>query len=151
MNKILATILVICILCCCSKSSSELEFIKQSFNSNGITFDKHVKKCIIIPEGGCGGCIASGITFIKDNIDFFSSEQQDNLVIFTNIYSLKILKRNFEEDEWYNLNKIVDTDNLYTLTGDNSIYPLILILDNGDIINAMYQSPDSDAFSQIDI
>lgn len=72
-------------------------------------------------------------------------------MIFTNIYSLKILKRNFEEDEWYNLYKIVDTDNLYTLTGDNSIYPLILILDNGDIINAMYQSPDSDAFSQIDI
>lgn len=151
MNKIITIILTICTLCCCSQSSSELEYVRNFYNSNGITFDKCVKKCIIIPEGGCGGCIASGITFIKEYKDFFSSEQQENLVIFTSINSLKILKRNFEEDEWYNLNKIVDTDNLYTLTGDNRIYPLILTLDNGIIINAMFQSPGSDAFSQIDI
>lgn len=119
------------------------------FNKKGVHFDHNLKNCIIIPDAGCSGCISTGIFFVKKNISKLSKDQTSNVVIFTNVVSNKLLKRNFEKDEWEALNKMVDSTNMYHIEGANSIYPLILYLENGEILKAEVQSPKLDAFSNL--
>lgn len=136
-----------CSLFACNSKDREVNKIQNTFDQNGIAFEKELKICLIIPGAGCEGCIASGIFFLKQHLDAFSRNQEDNIVIFSSITSQKLLERNFENNEWLELNKIIDTDNDYIVCGEKRIYPLVLYLDNGKIIDYAYQSPDSDALN----
>ncbi|MDO5527545.1 MAG: hypothetical protein Q4F85_15845 [Prevotella sp.] len=135
-------------ICSCTVKQSEYDLVK-TFQDKGILYPKEVKTCIIIPEGGCGGCIAAGISFIQDNKSSFSKAQQNNVVVFTKIHSMKLLKRQLGDVTIESLNSIVDTMRIYSIDTKDGIYPIILYLDGGDIKSVDVASPKTDAFEQL--
>ena len=50
-----------------SCSDSDTTAIKSLYKTRGISFDTDIENCIILPEVGCGGCIAGGVYYILDN------------------------------------------------------------------------------------
>lgn len=117
---------------------------KKYFATEKINFDENLKCCLIIPGGGCSGCIASGISFLAFNRKYFSKDQSDNIVIFTSIVSLKVLKRNLNNIKFEDFNVVVDSLDRYTVNFKENIYPLIIYLNKGNIVKVETQSPDSD-------
>lgn len=117
--------------------------VTEYYRKNGVVFHPNLKLCIILPEVGCGGCIASGVDFFQRNKEKFQSTQEQNMIIFTSITSMKLLYRNLGIDSLNGYYSYLDKDNKYLVKGDNSIYPLILHLRLGQIVKAEYQSPYS--------
>ena len=132
-------------------TQSDTSDIRKLYKARDIYFDPDVENCIVLPEVGCSGCIAGGVYFILQHKDSFSPTQKKNLVIFTAINSRKVLFRDMEIKSENEMNCILDTLNQYLTDGDNKIYPLILKLDNGKIVQAHYQSPEAteDFFEKI--
>lgn len=122
---------------------------KEYFAKEQIKFNENLKHCLIIPGGGCAGCIASGIYFFDSNKRYFSKDQKDNIVIFTSINSLKVLKRNLNGMDFEKYNVVIDTLDKYTVDFKENIYPLILYLDKGEIVKADIQSPETDGLSDL--
>lgn len=122
----------------------------QEFQEKEIIFPPELKHCVIIPGGGCAGCIASGINFILANNSCFSCEQNENMVVFTNINSLKLLKRNLGKHKIEEFFNILDYDNNYYIEGPESIYPIIIYLNRGVIKHVDVQSPYNDAFKLLE-
>lgn len=134
-----------------SCSDNDTTDIIKLYRERGISFDTNIENCIILPEVGCSGCIAGGVFFILEHKDSFNPNQKKNLVIFTAINSKKVLFRDLEIKSTNDLNCIIDTLNDYLPIGDKKIYPLILKINQGEIIQAKYQSPESteDIFKNI--
>lgn len=149
------TFLLITILLSLSscKRDSETAEIRDLYNLRGITFDNETENIIVLPETGCGGCIAGGISFLLDNIDKFSCNQSKNLVVFTSIKSRKRLLRNLRYTSLDSLNCIVDSADIYKLESHNKIYPLAISVKDGVIQHAAFQSPQTkeDIFSQLNL
>ena len=124
--------------------------VEQYFLKENVEFAPTIKRILIIPGGGCPGCIASGIEFAKRNKEFFSKGQGQNLVIFTGIVSKKILYRRVNEEDLLQMNAMVDTANLYLVDFEAYEYPMILYMNNGEIVKAESQSPESDALKNLD-
>lgn len=154
MKTILYIITVIILLSgtiSCQKQDETTQLVVEEFKNKGIKFDPEEKLCIILPEVGCEGCIAAGVYFFLQHKESFLNTQKKNKIIFTSIRSKKLLLRNLEEDTLDKYNHILDTENKFLTTDNNSIYPLILILNQGNIVKAQYQSPHSeDIFTQIE-
>lgn len=143
--------LIFCAISSCNNDSVLTNRIKKLYNEREISFDKDVEICVVLPEVGCGGCIASGVFFILNNKAYFSSNQKKNQIVFTAIDSKKMLKREMEITHFDELNCIVDTTNKYLPKGNNKIYPLVLRLKNGQIEDAVLQSPESNAFENLNL
>lgn len=152
MNKIKFFIILtigILLFSCKGKDKSTKE-VEDFYSCNNIHFDKGLKVCVILPEVGCGGCIASGISFFQENKDYFLRNQNENRIIFTAIHSKKMLYRALGVNTLNEYNCLLDETNKFLVKGNNSIYPLILHLENGYIVKAEYQSPYStDLFSEL--
>ena len=82
--------------------------------------------------------------YLLEHKDSFSSNQKKNLVVFTAINSKKVLFRDLNIESQEELNCIVDMSNAFLPEGDERIYPLILKIRNGEIVEAAYQSPESE-------
>ncbi len=152
MNKIkFFVILTIGILLfSCKEKDKSTKEVEAFYSYNNIHFDKELKICVILPEVGCGGCIASGVSFFQENKDYFSRNQNKNRIIFTAIHSKKMLYRTLGVNSLNEYNCFLDETNKFLVKGNNSIYPLILYLENGYIVKAEYQSPYSkDLFSEL--
>lgn len=122
---------------------------KEYFAKEQIRFDENLRRCLIIPGGGCAGCIASGIYFFDFNKQHFSKSQKDNAVVFTSINSLKVLKRSLKGVDFADYNVVIDTLNRYTVDFKENIYPLIVYLDKGKIVKVDMQSPETDGLSYL--
>ena len=138
------------LICCKAPDSRTVETLKKHMKESRVDFDKTVKHCIIIPEGGCGECIASGISFVINHKEKFSLHQKENMVIFTNIGSLKLLKRAVGNDVFKSLNCIVDTTNVYLIRGEDEIYPMVIYLDKGKPTKVEFQSPEEDGLDNLE-
>ncbi|MCR4770147.1 MAG: hypothetical protein K5874_08075 [Bacteroidaceae bacterium] len=147
--KRLALMITILSVLGCADSDHETNYLREFFKDQHITFPKELKHCVIIPEGGCSGCIASGMGFISSNDSAFSINQKENKVIFTKVNSLKLLKRNLRGVSIDSLYSLVDKDNRYNVDKDYNIYPIIIYLSNGEITSVGIQSPNTDAFGQL--
>lgn len=93
----------------------------------------------IVPNQGCGDCIAS----VK-NFYFEHRNNQALKFIFTNVISFKDLKN---KDILESTNTILDKESsiLKLYPPDKKLYPCILELKDGKILNIYYQSPDENA------
>lgn len=132
----------------CSVRQSECDLVKI-FQDKGISFPKEAKTCVIIPEGGCDGCIAAGMSFIQENKSSFSCTQRNNIVAFTRIHSMKLLKRQLGDATIESMNSIVDTMGVFLIDTREGIYPIILYLDSGSVKSVDVASPKTDAFEQL--
>jgi len=119
------------------------------FDNKGITFHEDLKYCLIIPGGGCSGCIASGISFVKEMKEYFSINQNENAIIFTGIASNKILRRQLGGVTLDSMNVLIDTANVYTINTPDSRYPIVLYLKEGRVVRADKQSPESAALEEL--
>lgn len=134
--------------CSCSVRQTECDLVKV-FQDKSISFPKEAKTCVIIPEGGCGGCIAAGMSFIQENKSSFSCTQENNIVVFTRIHSIKLLKRQLGNVTIESLNSIVDTMGIFHIDTKERIYPIILYLDSASVKSVDVASPKTDAFEQL--
>ncbi len=137
-------IIISVLLISCEKKDGQLEQVKRLYAERGIVFDKEIETCLVLPEVGCGGCIAGGVNFLLDNKEKFSSKQKKNIVMLTAIHSKKLLYRNLEINSPDELNCIIDSGNKYLVKGHNKLYPMVLKLDNGNIESVEFQSPETD-------
>lgn len=151
MNKIVFLVLLIILNSCVNKDES-LQHVVDCYQKKNISFNEELEVCLVLPEVGCGGCIASGVFFFKENKEAFLNGQKKYLIIFTAIKSKKMLFRSLGVSSLEPYNCILDENNDYLVEGNNSIYPLVLYLKKGSIYKVEYQSPDSgDVFGKLKI
>lgn len=143
LKMFLLLIIELLLLSCTGQDRTTKEVADFYFQKN-ITFDKDLKICVILPEVGCGGCIASGVSFFQRNESRFLKSQNERMIIFTAIHSKKMLYRTLEMENLDKYNCHLDEKSEFLVLGNNSIYPLILRLENGIIVKAEYQSPYSE-------
>lgn len=75
----------------CSVRQTECDLVKV-FQDKGISFPQEAKTCVIIPEGGCGGCIARWhVVYPRKQIFFLLHTEVDVASPKTNTFEL--LKR----------------------------------------------------------
>lgn len=99
---------------------------------------------VILPGAGCHGCIQEGEFFMKENI-----ANPRILFVLTSISSLKILqqKTGIRIDEHANI--YIDRDNYFKIPTEHAIYPCIIQVKEGEILQHAFQSPKSTAFRTI--
>ena len=142
---------VMFLLSSCLMGDDTTKDVSAFFQKKGIVFEKELECCVILPEVGCAGCIASGVSFFLENKAFFANSQKKNLIVFTSVNSQKMLLRTLELDSLQDFYCHLDLKNDYSVDGDNSIYPLVLYLKNGKIVKAEFQSPYSgDVIEQLE-
>lgn len=127
---------------CGSKDQSESYLQKKLVNVSDINTYKYA---VILPSLGCQGCISTVEEFIKNNIN-----RTEVLFILTRIESLKMLQNKIGIDVNKHSNVLIDLENKFLITSDNSIYPIVLELEESTIKSLYYISPKADK-SLIDI
>jgi len=129
----------------CQKSDEQIE---SEFLSNAVDqfkIDNNIHWVVVLPGLGCHGCIQVAEAFMRDHI-----KNTKIIFILTNISSLKILqqKTGFKIEDHSNI--IVDRENIFKVPTKNGIYPCIIQLDDGKIINFEFQSPQNgNAFEKL--
>lgn len=146
---VFVSLLVSCIGNQSHEKSQIINVVQKHLKDNSISFDQNIRNCVIIPVGGCSGCIASGISFVRSHKDDFSDKQKENMLVFTNIFSKKKLKKQLGDISFNELNCIVDTSNTYLMHCNENIYPIILMLDNSELKDVKVQSPKEDGLYEI--
>lgn len=106
-------------------------------------FGSNTEVCLILPEVGCGDCIAGGLSFLMKNKDKFSKDQSKNKVIFTALTSIKMLKRELGDIDIKSLNCEIDSVNRFLLSPPDGLYPVIVYLKEGEIQNIDIQNPQN--------
>lgn len=128
----------------CQQEDKVTTMVTRHYQKRNMTFDKELEHCIILPEVGCEGCIASGVNFFLNNEKYFSNTQKKNMIVFTAVNSKKMLFRTLGITSLENYYCYLDLKNDYLVGGNQSIYPLVLHLKDGVIVKAEYQSPYSE-------
>ena len=128
----------------CTNSDNETKNVQIYYDLKGITFDRNLRTCLVLPEVGCGGCIDGAVYFLNKNKEFYRKEQRYNMFVLTAVTSPKMALRSLNEVSLEQYYCIWDSTNLYLSEGNNAIYPLLLYLKDGKIMKAQYQSPFTD-------
>jgi hypothetical protein len=103
---------------------------------------KQLKAIIILPNQGCDGCITEVEHFLINSFD----KCDNSIFILTKIVSHKILRQKLGDSIYYAANVYVDSTNFFSATSYKEvIYPAILYIKKGDIVDVKYQNPDSPA------
>lgn len=133
-------ILLIFLLLSCTADKGNFAFYLSPINKYQ---NKIVKNgaIVLVPGGGCTGCITGMETFIDTNYLLYPNV----VYVFTNIQSIKLLKLKlssvmFESSD----NIIVDLNNdFFNMADKNKIYPSVLHLKNMHVQKIDYISPES--------
>jgi hypothetical protein len=113
----------------CSKQQEWDQIEMTLYDVMGRKTAEQAKKIFLIPKVGCGGCIDNAVLFVKENIKVLG----DVHIIFTGIEDLKLLKLSLGS-EIYTLNNIyIDKNRAFENFKEVSIYPKIIIMDEGRI------------------
>lgn len=136
-------LIVILFLCLFIGTACSTRTKGDKFVTSGVMFDTEERVCLIIPEVGCGSCIAGGVVFLSENRHKFSRDQHRNKVVFTAITSMKMLRRSLNGINIDSLNCEIDSTNKYLLPEPDGLYPIALYIDNGEIKELDIQSPNN--------
>lgn len=117
----------------------EKEFLTNAIKQLNIT--SQCEWIVILPGLGCHGCIQEGEFFMKENI-----QNTNILFVLTNISSLKIFQQKTDIKINDYLNIYIDRNNHFKLPTKNAIYPCIIQMSGGKLLNYSFQSPTSAAF-----
>ncbi len=140
MLKITVTIILMFTLYSCNENAAFNNVINKVYNNADL---QNTDFIVIIPSAGCSGCILGVEDFYLNN-----KELSNIKYIFFNIISTKELKMKGINSSY---NTVLDTANIVmdAYPQNNKIYPCILELKKGKVINTYYQSPESNALDII--
>ena len=124
----------------CKKSVKDTETDNLTTSISKIQVNKQVKWIVILPGLGCHGCIQEGEAFMKKYV-----QNSRILFVLTKISSLKILQQKIGVQIKNYPNVYVDNDNSFNIHTDNSIYPCIVRIEDGKVIEHEFQSPKNGA------
>lgn len=99
---------------------------------------------VILPGLGCHGCIQDGEYFMQQNV-----ENPKIFYVLTNLSSLKIFQQKTGITIKDHPNIFVDRENLFVVPTNNSIYPCVIQLREGEIAEHTFQSPQTVIFQQL--
>lgn len=148
MNKIILIIgaffWLLCNSCCDSEKNVEEKKIAEMLSVLNVA--SKYDWVVILPGMGCHGCIVEGEYFMQQHVS-----DERILFVLTKISSLKILQQKTKIKFSDHSNVLIDKDNHYHLTINKSIYPCILEVKEGKLQSYKFQSPETNAFSELEL
>lgn len=129
-------ILLLLAITSCSKKQEEIEFDFLFEKVENFEVKKNIKWIVVLPGLGCKGCIQEAEEFMRNNV---SAKQV--LFVLTKVESLKLLQQKIGINIKEHNNIYIDKSDYFDLPTDNTIYPLIIELENNKMINYEFQSP----------
>jgi len=141
-HEFLPAFLILMVSCQQNTEKREKDVFTKAIEQ--LKIDSKYQWLVVLPGLGCHGCIQVGEDFMQNNI-----EDERILFVLTKVSSLKILQQKTEVriDEHNNI--LVDKDNLFQLPTNNTIYPCVIQMKNGNIFKHSFQSPYNDALRQL--
>ncbi len=140
-------LLVVCSTGCKEKTIKEKEadYVNEMVNNLPVERSQY-KWLVLLPGLGCHGCIQEAEMFMQQNIG-----NNNILFVLTKVESLKILQNKINIRLNEHSNVYLDKDNTIRIPSDNSIYPCIVQLKNGEPDNYQFQAPyNSQAFARLE-
>lgn len=140
-------LLLVCGMACKEKSVKEKEadYVHEIVNSLPVKKTQY-KWLVILPGLGCHGCIQEAEMFMQQNI-----ANSNILFVLTKVESLKILQNKIDIKLNEHPNVYLDKENTIRIPSDNSIYPCIVQLKDGEAVNYQFQAPyNSQAFARLE-
>lgn len=129
----------------CKKTDKERETESIKDGMEQLKLSEKTDWLVILPGLGCTGCIQEGEAFVKDNI-----ANPKIFFVVTKLQSLKILQQKIGTKIEGRPNVFIDTKSTFSIPTSNGIYPCIVQLENGKIIDHEFQSPrNGQAFEQL--
>ena len=125
-----------------SCSRTEVDKLQIKLGENRIDLAENLKYCIVIPTVGCGGCIDEGMSFLKRNQKLLDKHRSEVWIVFTSIISKKMLRLSMKDIDLPKSMIYYDVNNAYSAALEQSIYPSVLYLDNGNLQRLEFQSPE---------
>jgi hypothetical protein len=144
-NYLLLLLLVISWTCCKSDKVDKhcfTEALSEYYSNIELT---EVDYIVIIPNQGCGGCITASEEFYNEH-----KASKNIKFIFTNVISRKILNKKVQIS-LYNTSIDINNTMLKAYPKGKNIYPCILKLKNGVIVEIAYQSPEENGFNKLNM
>lgn len=137
-------ILFLLILIACSKTQEQIEYDFLYQKVIDFKSKENKKYIVVLPGLGCKGCIQEGEEFMRNNIS-----NKKVLFVLSKVESLKLLQQKIGINISGLDNIYVDRDNYFDIPTDNTIYPLIIELEDSKMIHYEFQSPKNGmAFSK---
>lgn len=136
--RVFGLVFCVCLILtgCQDETSQSERFLEACSEIDG--FDSSIYDAIlVIPEAGCDGCISSSVYFVKDNF----ADLTRLGVIFTRIGSKKALRARIGTDLLNSPRTHIDEVDYLNFEPFNSIYPLVVYLEDSKVSLIQEQSP----------
>lgn len=143
--KAIALLIFALLLASCNRNAENLEMESLTSALDALKIDTRLYDWIVILPGlGCHGCIQDGEYFMQQNV-----ENPKIFYVLTNLSSLKIFQQKTGITIKDHPNIYVDRDNQFVVPTNNSIYPCVIQLKEGQIAEHTFQSPQTVIFQQL--
>lgn len=142
-NKKLTSFILL--LICFTSCQKESEFVAAAREMSVATIDDDRNALLIIPNEGCGGCISGATYYAKENLE--SLEQHSTTVIFTGVKDRKLFKNQVGIDFLSENSVLVDSSNFFMKSSISSIYPQLVRISKGKVIDITNFDPSLDVNS----
>ncbi len=144
-NKLLLAftglVLLTCIFSCQQPNKAIQQQLEEALLSKPSPlgeFQNAKEVMMVVPRTGCSGCIGMADFYYKEA----SYDTAKIQFIFTRVSSVKTLKIRMGEEIVEKDYVHIDTERIFSARKLNSIYPMIVFLENGEIKDIEFLSPD---------
>ena len=127
---------------CSSPAKNTMQLFQQVLSEEQQKFGeafKQKKVLMVIPRTGCSSCIGLADRFFKD-------QQYDPELfqfIFTRVSAVKTLKMRLGADLISSPNAYIDRDARFSVPNLDSIYPMVIYLEDGQVTGLEYLDPQN--------
>lgn len=143
--KAIALLISVILLASCKENAASSERESLTSALDALKIDTQLYDWIVVLPGlGCHGCIQDGEYFMQQNV-----ENPKIFYVLTNLSSLKIFQQKTGITIKNHPNIFVDRENLFVVPTNNSIYPCVIQLREGEIAEHTFQSPQTVIFQQL--
>jgi len=153
-NYLLLILMFLCLFSCTSINEKKvqprdanLDSLLSSIKAVDKQFSPDTRSVyLILPNEGCEGCISTAEQYVLSNF----KKNENMKFIFTRITSKKILKAKLTDSVLRYPNILLDTINLISFPDKSkSIYPLVVLVEKGNVVDLVYQSPEENGLDFI--
>lgn len=118
------------------------ENLNAEFFSQAQVDFSQVDKILIIPRVGCSSCIGNADYFFKQDFE----KRKSFYFVFTKVESLKTLRVRFQDHDFSHDQVYIDKQGSFSKGELDSIYPLLVELENKKVERVTFLTPDKASF-----